>query len=181
MTEWRPIAGYEGRYSVSDDGRVMVHAAAGRGRLNEDRIMKPGVTTTGYAQVILYGVGKPSPRRIHRLVLEAFVGPMPSGSYALHNDGDKANNRLENLRWGNSSENALDMVRHGVHNHARKTHCKWGHELSGANLIRTARQRACRECARRRNREYEARHALAVYAADQINNQINAAAEPAPF
>ena len=131
--------------------------------------MKPGTTTTGYAQVILYGVGKPSPRRIHRLVLETFIGPMPPGSYALHNDGDKANNRLENLRWGDSSENTLDMVRHGVHNHARKARCKWGHALAGDNLIKSARQRSCRECARRRNREYRARQALAVYAADTLS------------
>jgi hypothetical protein len=41
--------------------------------------------------------------------------------------------------------------------HAAKTHCKFGHPLSGDNLTVTARQRVCRECSRRIKREYAAR------------------------
>ena len=175
MTEWRPIPGYEGRYSISDDGQVMVHAAPGRGRLNVDRVLKLGTSTTGYSQVTLYGGRGSTPvaRRIHRLMLEVFVGPAPRGAYALHNDGDKTNNTLSNLRWGTDSENALDMVRHGVHNNARKTHCKHGHPLSGDNLRVTPKQRVCLACARRRHAEHQARkaYALAVYTADNLREE----------
>jgi len=42
-------------------------------------------------------------------VLEAFVGPAPEGHEGLHGDGDPANNRLDNLRWGTRSENNIDV------------------------------------------------------------------------
>jgi DNA-binding transcriptional regulator YiaG len=76
-----------------------------------------GLTTNGY----LYVVMSPSPkavrklRQVHRLVLEAFVGPCPEGMEARHLDGDKRNNRLENLCWGTPKENASDRERHGTH------------------------------------------------------------------
>lgn len=51
---------------------------------------------------------------IHRLVLEAFVGPRPDGLEARHRDGDPTNNRLDNLLWGTSSDNENDKRRHGT-------------------------------------------------------------------
>ena len=168
--EWLPVVGFEDRYRVSDDGQVMVLAAAGRGRFNADRVLKPGRGQRGYLQVLLYpGNGaKAACRMVHHLVLEAFIGPRPDGALGLHKDDNRLNNNVGNLRWGSTADNTLDQVRNGLHNHGGKTHCKWGHELSGDNLIVTAKQRSCRECARRRNREYEARKrsALAVYVAD---------------
>jgi len=171
VTEWRPIAGYESRYEVSDDGRVKALAAPGRGRLNEDRILKLGKTTTGYYQVLLYsGSGAHYvAKRVHHLVLEMFVGPRPEGALGRHFDDNPENNHVSNLRWGDRSKNTLDMVRNGIHNHARKTHCKHGHPLSGDNLIVTKKQRVCRACRHRRHKEYQARkqaYALAVLTAD---------------
>ena len=159
MTTWRPVPGFEGRYEVSDDGQVKVLRGDGRGRFNQDRILKLGATTTGYRQVLLYpGDGAPYvARRVHHLVLEAFDSPRPLGAFGRHLDDDRLNNHIENLAWGTRTENTYDMIRNGRHNHARKTHCKAGHPLSGDNLIQGKRQRICRECARRRNRDYEAR------------------------
>lgn len=166
-TIWLPVPGFEGRYEVSNDGQVKVLGGPGRGRFNEDRILKVGHDGPGYRQVLLYpGEGRKYTRkRVHILVLEAFVGPRPDGAFGRHIDDDRENNHLSNLRWGDRSDNSHDMVRNGIHNNARKTHCKHGHPLSGDNLIETSRGRACRACARRRNAEYEKR-ALAVYAAD---------------
>lgn len=170
MTRWSPIRGFEGRYEVSDDGRVKVLAAPGRGRPNRDRELKLGTTTTGYVQVLLYpGAGKPPvARRIHHLVLEHFVADRPHPDLVgRHLDDNRMNNHYANLAWGSLSDNTFDQVRNGVHNHASKTHCKWGHPLSGSNLYVTRKQRVCRACAARRRAEYEERqHALAVYAAD---------------
>jgi hypothetical protein len=50
---------------------------------------------------------------VHRLVLEAFVGPCPDGYITRHLDGDPSNNRVTNLAWGTSKENAADTKRHG--------------------------------------------------------------------
>jgi predicted XRE-type DNA-binding protein len=57
---------------------------------------------------------------IHRLVLEAFVGPCPAGMEACHfPDRDPDNNHLENLRWGTKSDNAKDAMQHGTHSSLR--------------------------------------------------------------
>ncbi len=52
--------------------------------------------------------------RVHRLVLEAFVGLRPDGLECCHEDGDKTNNRLGNLRWDTKLANAADKKRHGT-------------------------------------------------------------------
>lgn len=51
----------------------------------------------------------------HRVVLEAFVGPRPVDRQTRHLDGNKANNRLENLRWGTGKEQHQDKLRHGTY------------------------------------------------------------------
>jgi hypothetical protein len=162
MTEWRAIPGWEELYAVSDDGQVK---SLSRPRRKTERILAAQrERLRPYWFVTLWRGKMPSHRRIHNLMLEAFVGPRPDGAFGLHTDDDPDNNLLPNLRWGTRSQNSLDMVANGRHNHARKTHCKWGHPLSGENLIMTSKQRACRACARRRNVAYKAR--LAVYAID---------------
>src|SRR5262245_23621213 len=50
---------------------------------------------------------------IHRLVLNTFMGPCPEGHQAAHWNGDRADNRLANLRWATAAENAADRERHG--------------------------------------------------------------------
>ena len=94
---------------------------------------------------------------VHRLVLEAFVGPAPADKpIGCHRDGNPQNNTPENLYWGTPSSNTLDSVKHGTHNTAgrEKTHCPQGHEYSGANLYITPKgDKRCRECHRERCRE----------------------------
>lgn len=67
---------------------------------------------TGYYQVELY----PGPviRSLHRLVLEIFVGPCPDGMECCHNDGNRSNNVLSNLRWDTKQANQADSERHGT-------------------------------------------------------------------
>jgi hypothetical protein len=71
---------------------------------------------------------------------------------ACHIDGDKQNNRADNLRWGTRSENILDQVSMGRHRSARKTHCAQGHEFTAENTYRWRpdSQRVCRACRRAR-------------------------------
>ncbi|MGK9270465.1 NUMOD4 motif-containing HNH endonuclease [Williamsia muralis] len=164
--EWRPIAGYEGQYEVSSHGRVrsmrrLVAARGGSQRVQHERILRPALLSTGHLMVRLssHGVGKS--RSVHRLVLLAFAGPPPEGCVCLHRDGVHTNNRIENLHWGTSSENTVDQVRHGVHQAARKTHCKHGHEFTPANTYTypkaggsTRKGRCCKTCIADRARQY---------------------------
>lgn len=53
------------------------------------------------------------PVKIHRLVLQAFVGPCPDGMECRHLNGDSVDNRIENLAWGTKKENIADIRRHG--------------------------------------------------------------------
>lgn len=52
-------------------------------------------------------------RFVHRMVLEVFVGPS-NGLECRHINGDKTDNRLENLSWGTTLENAMDRKSHGT-------------------------------------------------------------------
>lgn len=63
-------------------------------------------------------------RHVAQLVLEAFVGERPEKMECCHNDGDKMNNRLENLRWDSKSANSADRIRHGIHKGERNGMCK---------------------------------------------------------
>ena len=92
---WKPINGYEGRYEVSNLGRV----ASLNYRLKGERHLLKNDMSSGYAQVKLYAHNDFSRRRVHRLVAEAFVNNPNNYGYVNHIDEDKANNRADNLEW----------------------------------------------------------------------------------
>jgi hypothetical protein len=152
MTRWLPVPGHEGGYEVSDDGQV--RSLPGPWKAKQVHVMKLRKVRR-YWLVELDG----ATRSVHSLMLEAFVGPRPDGLFALHNDDDRDNNTLSNLRWGTRSENGFDRVRNGRHWNALKTHCKWGHPFEGDNLLRAGRKRICRSCKLRRLVEARARAA----------------------
>jgi hypothetical protein len=100
-------------YRVGDDGSVWSQIYPGgvdKRRLGEWRRLKPTPQRRGHLAIWL---GRDDQRFVHRLVLQAFVGPCPEGMECRHLDGNSANNRLENLAWGTCSENSADMVKHG--------------------------------------------------------------------
>jgi hypothetical protein len=98
---WKPIQGYEGRYCISDHGRVF--------SCQINYVMCPGRTPKGYHIICLIdGNGESRYHQIHRLVLEHFVGPCPDGMECCHGDGNKRNNRVTNLRWDTHLNNMLD-------------------------------------------------------------------------
>jgi hypothetical protein len=118
VEEWRTIPGYVGLYEVSDLGRVRSVARKCKTwfgeRSHRQQILKPCQNWAGYFCVNLRSNDKT--RRtvsVHRLVLLAFVGPRPEGLQGCHNDGVKANNRLDNLRYDTREANYRDRDRHG--------------------------------------------------------------------
>lgn len=99
-----------------------------------------------------FHTGDKRTRAVHRFVCEAFHGMPPAPGYeVLHVNGDCADNRSANLRWGTAAENQQDRVRHGRHHEANKTHCPSGHEYTEANTYRppsSPTERVCRACRR---------------------------------
>ena len=92
---WKQVPGYGGRYEVSSLGRVKSNVNLAGG------IMKPTVDASGYPTVELGGRNK----RVHDLVVEAFHGARNGNDVAMHGDGNKMNNSLNNISWGSRSEN----------------------------------------------------------------------------
>lgn len=110
---YRDIPGFPG-YRVGDDGSVWSRWKGSRSLSDEWRPMKLSPGSKGYLRVNLSRPeGSYKTFRIHRLVLECFVGPCPEGMEARHfPDHDKSNNRLENLSWGTAKANAADRRTH---------------------------------------------------------------------
>lgn len=98
---WRNIEGYDGIYQVSNLGRVKSF------HRKTPIILKPMFSHKGYLRVELHYDTTCELRSIHRLVMETF-NPNDEGLQINHIDGDKTNNRLDNLEWCSGSEN----VRH---------------------------------------------------------------------
>lgn len=112
--EWRPLSEFP-EYAVSNLGRVM--RVKGCRGARAGRVLKQRLNRDGYPCVTVQSNNRRSRKSylVNRLVCEAFNGPAPEGDYhAAHADGDRANNRLENLRWASRAENEADKELHGT-------------------------------------------------------------------
>ena len=112
--QWKSVAGYNGIYEVSDGGRVR---SLPRPRVRIAKILTCNPPSNGsYIEVMLCKGSTRTQciRTVHTLVLEAFVGPCPPGMECRHLDGNPANNRLVNLRYGTHAENMADKILHGT-------------------------------------------------------------------
>lgn len=111
---WKDVVGYEGRYQVSNMGRVKslerkVWNGRGYGTVSE-KILKPRKNKYGYLDVLLHRDGKAKRYRVNRLVASAFI-PNPQGLPEVnHINEDKTDNSLENLAWVTHKEN----INHGT-------------------------------------------------------------------
>ena len=94
-------------YIVYDDGRVWSPRT--------HRFLRPyACKRDGYLSYVLYdGHGNSVRYTAHFLMLHCFVGKRPQGKVARHLDGNPANNRLSNLKWGTQKQNWDDKRKHG--------------------------------------------------------------------
>ena len=107
--EWKPIEGYEGLYEVSNLGRVKSIERnvpfRGSSITMHGKVLKPYANENGYCFVVLYQNTRQKRHKIHRLVAETFI-PNPEKKKCInHVDGNKKNNRVDNLEWCTHSEN----------------------------------------------------------------------------
>lgn len=106
---WKPVAD-DTRYEVSNMGRVR-----SCGHHTYRRILG-GQISHGYRRVYIGRSG----RSVHRLVLEAFVGPCPDGYECAHLDGTRLNNVVANLKWVTRTENMRHKNPHGTAPHGER-------------------------------------------------------------
>jgi len=105
---WKPIAGFETLYEVSNTGRV-------RPIKRPNLILAPRFTKRGYVRAALSKNSKQTALLVHRLVATAFIGAPPSPTHQInHIDGNKSNNRADNLEWVTAQENALHAYERGL-------------------------------------------------------------------
>ena len=105
MENWKDVPGYEGLYQISDFGNVK--------SLISNRLLKPSQDEFGYVRFNALKNKKSKTLRIHRLVMEVF-NPINSFMQVNHIDGNKLNNRLNNLEWCTDSDNKKHAYKTGL-------------------------------------------------------------------
>jgi len=103
---WKPIPGFK-RYEASNEG--WIRSLWDKNGKKVKKILRPTFPNgNGHLAVGLTKNGTTSEsltRQVHSLILLSFAGPCPEGMECIHQDGDKLNNRIGNLKWGTRSEN----------------------------------------------------------------------------
>jgi len=119
---WIPLLGCEHKYHVSNYGRVKAiyriipyNKNKSINSFRKERIMKQKVTNKGYLSLTIFfqdGVRTCVP--VHRLILSSFKGVDNEKTQGNHIDGNKLNNRIENLEWCNGKENINHAISTGL-------------------------------------------------------------------
>jgi HNH endonuclease/NUMOD4 motif len=107
MVKWKSAFGLRGLYEVSDDGQVMRVATHGRNPKSIRRPLRPHKKPNGYLAVDMQQDQERHRFYVHRLVWQTFRGEIPIGLEINHRNGDRADNRLENLELTTRSDNML--------------------------------------------------------------------------
>lgn len=119
---WKDIKGYEGSYMISNLGRTKsLNRVNTRGTRIKGKFLKTRINNSGYEHVMLYSGSRELRKNlfIHRLVVEHFI----QGNDSLdvnHKDGDKLNNRLDNLERVSKSENTIHGYSNGLMKRCKK-------------------------------------------------------------
>lgn len=112
---WKDIEGFEGLYQVSNMGRVKSF------HFKRNLILNPG-NVNGYLEVSLYKPKTNKKRLVHILVAKAFIANPENLPEVNHKDGNKSNNRVENLEWVTSSQNKFHAIKSKLNPSAGVTH-----------------------------------------------------------
>lgn len=118
MENWIDICGYEGKYQISDLGRVRsvpgTYLRAGIEVKRKGKILKQQETGKGYLRVTFGEGGEKKTYQVHRLVAKAFIPKIEGKEQINHIDGDKRNNSANNLEWVTCKENMRHAKENGL-------------------------------------------------------------------
>ena len=117
--EWKEIKGYEGKYIISNYGEII---SLPRYKENKSKmqyvepreICKYVNKKNGYVYVQLWNNAEYKNIRLHRLVAEHFIEKVEGKEQINHIDGNKQNNRADNLEWCTCRENIQHAYKMGL-------------------------------------------------------------------
>lgn len=78
------------------------------------RILKPCINHDGYSEIVLSKYGKSKMYRLHRIVAETFIDNYDNKNQVNHKNGDKLDNRAENLEWVSCKENIYHAINNNL-------------------------------------------------------------------
>ena len=145
IMEISAIEGYEGLYSIREDGKVIAerkifNMPKGGVRITERRVLKDA-SNTKYQFVVLQKNAVKKHKQVHRLVAEAFIPNPENKPEVNHKDGDKTNNKKSNLEWATRSENQQHAVSTGLRTYEFNQGTKNFNSLFTEDEVRSIRKR----------------------------------------
>ncbi|QJD54715.1 putative winged helix-turn-helix domain-containing protein [Pseudomonas phage MR4] len=94
---WKDIEGYEGRYMVSNYGRIK--------NCNRNKLLAVRLDKYGYLVVNLYIGTNGKTYKVHRLVATSFIPNPDKLPHVNHKDKNRANPAVDNLEWVTPQQN----------------------------------------------------------------------------
>mgnify|MGYP004417315998 CR=1 FL=1 len=105
---WKPIVGFESNYLISNWGRII--SLPRNGVSNQPKILFPYLSKFGYYRIKLSKNNQYNWNLVHRLVAQAFLPNIHNKTQINHIDGNKQNNRFNNLEWCTAKENKMHSI-----------------------------------------------------------------------
>lgn len=122
-TIWKDIPGYEGLYQASTTGDIKsIHCASwvtnnGALKVCKPKLMKFYTDRDGYKRIGLTKDSKQTTYTVHSVILKTFVGKHPEYNHVNHLNGDRGDNRLDNLEWVSPAHNVDHAMKYGLFDH----------------------------------------------------------------
>ncbi len=105
------VKGYEGLYSITEDGQIFSHD---KPTGQKGRFLRQNKSPNGYKTVWLSKKGKVTAKTVHRIVAESFLKHDRNRKFVNHKNGIKTDNRVENLDWCTQLENNRHAWKSGL-------------------------------------------------------------------
>lgn len=131
IREWKPAFGFEKTHLISNDGIVK--------KIKTGKILKQQFNNNGYRVLSFRDKTRSKTMAVHRVVLQSFVGICPENHQASHLDGNRTNNRVDNLKWETAAQNNQRKILHGTQRRGENSGCV---KLTSKLVLQIRKERA---------------------------------------